>query len=302
MTTTERIIRAIKQPSYIGSMLLTLISRWIKDDEWYIKMRYRLYVGKKLRLDAPETFNEKLQWLKLYDRKPIYTTMVDKCEVKKYVAAIIGEEHIIPTIAVYDKVEDIDFDALPDQFVMKCTHDSGGLVICKDKSKLDKEAAVKKLGKRLKKKYYLRTREWSYRDVKPRIIVEKYMEDESGWQLKDYKIFCFNGEPRFIEVDYDRYVGHKLNVYDLDWKFVDFYMTSPNDKNVEIAKPESLNQMLDYARMLAKDIPFVRVDFYSIYSNIYFGEMTFFPGSGMIDFHPKKYDQILGEMLKLPLK
>lgn len=302
MTTTERIIRAIKQPSYIGSMLLTLFSRWIKDDEWYIKMRYRLYVGKKLRLDAPETFNEKLQWLKLYDRKPIYTTMVDKCEVKKYVADIIGEEHIIPTIAVYDRVEDIDFDALPERFVMKCTHDSGGLVICKDKSKLDKEAAVKKLGKRLKKKYYLRTREWSYRDVKPRIIVEKYMEDESGWQLKDYKIFCFNGEPRFIEVDYDRYVGHKLNVYDLDWKFVDFYMTSPNDKNVEIAKPESLNQMLDYARMLAKDIPFVRVDFYSIYSNIYFGEMTFFPGSGMIDFHPKKYDQILGEMLKLPLK
>jgi hypothetical protein len=302
MTTKERIIRAIKHPRYIGSMLLTLFTHWIKDDEWYIKMRYRLYVGKKLRLNSPKTFNEKLQWLKLYDRKPIYTTMVDKCEVKKHVANIIGEEHIIPTIAVYDKVEDIDFNALPDHFVMKCTHDSGGLVICKDKSKLEKKAAIRKLRRCLKRSYYWRTREWPYKDVKPRIIVEKYMEDESGWQLKDYKIFCFNGEPRFIEVDYDRYVGHKLNVYDLNWNFVDFYMTSPNDKNVKIAKPEKLNQMLEYSRMLAKDIPFVRVDFYSIYSNIYFGEMTFSPGSGTIDFHPKEYDLILGEMLKLPLK
>ena len=282
---------------YLWNRLATILP-----DELFLKVVFRYRVGYWPDLKNPKTFNEKLQWLKLHDRHPEYTKMVDKIEAKKYVASIIGDKYIIPTLGTWNTVDDIDWDSLPNQFVIKVTSDSGGIVVCKDKTKLDIEKAKAKLKHGWGKNYYDIRKEYPYKDVKPRIIAEQYMEDESGWQLKDYKIFCFNGEPRFIEVDYDRYVGHKLNVYDLDWKFVDFYMTSPNDKNVEIAKPESLSQMLDYARMLAKDIPFVRVDFYSIYTNIYFGELTFFPGSGMIDFHPRKYDKIVGEMLKLPLK
>jgi len=242
-----------------------------------------------------------LQWLKVNDRRPEYTKMVDKVEAKKYVADIIGNECIVPTLAVYNRVEDIDFDALPNQFVLKCSHDSGGIVICNDKTKLDRNDAIKKLRRGLKTNYFSLHREWPYKDVKPRILAEEYLEDESGWQLKDYKIFCFNGEPKFIEVDYDRYVGHKLNVYDLNWNFVDFYMTSPNDRNVAIPRPEQLDKMLEYARKLSKGITFLRVDFYSINSKIYFGELTFHPGSGWIDFHPKEYDYKLGEMLSLPI-
>jgi len=301
MTPKERIIRAIRQPSYIGSMLLTLFSRWIKDDEWYIKMRYRLYVGKKLRLDAPETFNEKLQWLKLYDRKNIYTTMVDKCEVKKYVADIIGEEHIIPTIAVYDKVEDIDFDALPEQFVMKCTHDCGGLVICKDKSKLDKKTAVGKLRKCLNSKYYLRTREWPYMNVKPRIIAEQYMEDESGYELKDYKFFCFNGVVKCLKVDYNRYIDHHANYYDRNMNLLPFgeVVCTPNFNHI-IEKPKNFEKMIEFAEKLSNGMSFLRVDFYNIKGKIYFGELTFFPASGMGKFTSEEWDYTLGSWIKLP--
>ena len=271
-------------------------------DELYLKLIWKHIMGYSLNLENPKTFNEKLQWLKIHDRRPEYTQMVDKYEAKKYVSSVIGEEYIIPTLGIFDSVDDIDFDALPDQFVLKCTHDSGGIVICKDKKNLDVKQAIKKLRNGLKQNFYYRYREWPYKNVKPRIIAEKYMEDESGWQLKDYKIFCFNGEPGFIEVDYDRYVGHKLNVYDLNWQFIDFYMTSPNDINVKIEKPKQLNLMLDKARQLSKGIPFVRVDFYSINDNIYFGELTFHPGSGLIDFHPREYDKIVGEKLALPIE
>ena len=280
--------------------LLLLMSRGYSD-KTFLKIMYSLRIGQKLNINNPQTFNEKIQWLKIHDRRPEYTKMVDKYEVKKYVANIIGEETIIPTIGVYDCVDDIDFTKLPSQFVLKCTHDSGGIVICKDITKINQKQVKRKLNKWLHRSYFYQNREWPYKNVTPRIIAEKYMEDESGWQLKDYKIFCFNGEPKFIEVDYDRYVGHKLNVYDLDWNFIDFYMTSPNDKDVKIKKPETLNEMLEFARKLSKGIIFVRVDFYSINSMIYFGEMTFHPGSGMIDFHPKEYDKILGEMLVLPI-
>ena len=302
MSTKEKIRTFFVNPRLFFTVLLNHLGPFITDDETFIRLKWKLRMDYPLNLDNPQTFNEKLQWLKLHDRKPIYTTMVDKYEAKKYVADIIGEEYIIPTLAVYDRVEDIDFDKLPNQFVLKCTHDSGGLVICRDKSQLDKTAAIKKLQKCLKRTYFWQNREWPYKNVKPRIIAEQYMEDESGWQLKDYKIFCFNGEPKFIEVDYDRYVGHKLNVYDLNWNFIDFYMTSPNDKDVKIARPEKLETMLEFARKLSREIPLIRVDFYSIKNKVYFGELTLSPGSGMIDFHPKKYDQILGEMLKLPIK
>ncbi len=270
-------------------------------DQKFLEKLFPLRTGYSLNVQAPKTFNEKMQWVKLNVRNPEHIRMVDKADAKIYVERNIGKEYIIPTLAVYNTVEEINFDELPDQFVLKCTHDSGGIVICTDKETLDRNAAIKKLRKALKKSYFYRNREWPYSQIVPRIIAEKYMVDESGWQLKDYKIFCFNGEPKFIEVDYDRYVGHKLNVYDLNWNFIDFYMTSPNDKNVEIKKPLQLEKMIEIARVLSKDTIFLRVDLYSINNKIYFGELTFTPGSGMIDFHPKEYDLKLGEMLTLPI-
>lgn len=274
----------------------------IISDKLFLKVYFRLRVGYWPDLRNPKSFNEKLQWLKLNDIHSEYTKMVDKIEAKKYVASIIGDKYIIPTLGTWNSVDEIDWDSLPNQFVIKVTSDSGGIVVCNDKMKLDIEEAKAKLLHGWGKNYYKFNKEYPYKDVKPRIIAEQYMEDESGWQLKDYKIFCFNGEPHFIEVDYDRYVAHKLNVYDLDWNFIDFYMTSPNDKNVKIEKPKKLDLMLQLAKKLSHNIPFLRVDFYSINSNIYFGELTFFPGSGMIDFHPKEYDKIVGEMLKLSNK
>ncbi len=268
-------------------------------DKIYLSLKYYSKFGKSLNFNHPQGFNAKLNWLKLNDFRPELVKMVDKVEVKDYVAGIIGEEYIIPTLAIYNSAEEIDFDALPNQFVLKCTHDSGGIVICNDKSKLNKEEVREKMRKGLLRKYFVYSREYPYKAVTPRIIAERYMADESGWQLKDYKIFCFHGEPQFIEVDYDRYVGHKLNVYDLNWNFVDFYMTSPNDKDVHIERPAKLEEMLDIARKLSKGLKFVRVDLYSISEKIYFGELTHYPGSGFIDFHPAEYDLKLGEMLNI---
>ena len=265
-----------------------------------MKWSYYLTFHKKLNLDNPQTYNEKMQWLKLNDRREEYTKMVDKYEAKEYVASIIGDEYIIPTLGVYDSFGDIDFDLLPDQFVLKCTHDSGGITICTDKKTFDYKKAKKLLTRNLKRNPFWYNREYPYKNIKPRIIAEKYMVDESGWQLKDYKVFCFNGEPQFVEVDYDRYVGHKLNVYDLNWNYIDFYMTSPNDASVEIPKPKCLNTMIELARILSRGLINVRVDFYSIGDKLYFGELTLTPGSGHIDFHPKEYDLILGEKLLLP--
>lgn len=292
------ITKFIRQPRrIINYVLYHTASMW--PDKLFLSLRYYSVYGRKLDFENPRGFNAKLNWLKLNDYRPEFVKMVDKAEAKGYVAGIIGEEYIIPTLAVYNSAEEIDFDALPDQFVLKCTHDSGGIVICNDKSKLNKEDAREKMRKGLLRKYFIYSREHPYKGVTPRIIAEKYMADESGWQLKDYKIFCFHGEPKFVEVDYDRYVGHKLNVYDLNWNFVDFYMTSPNDKNVHIERPAKLGEMLDIARKLSKSLKFVRVDLYSIGEKIYFGELTHYPGSGFIDFHPAEYDLKLGEMLNI---
>ena len=303
MNQTNFLYKTLKNPLWMcGAVLRHYLSPCIKDDKIYIKWDYFFCMHEWPDLENPKTFNEKLQWLKLHDRCHNYTTMVDKAEAKDYVAKVIGKEYIIPTLGLWDSFDEIDFDSLPDKFVLKCTHDSGGLVICKDKLLFDKKKTRKKIENCLNSNFYLKHREWPYKNVSRRIIAEKYMVDESGIELKDYKIFCFNGEPRFIEVDYDRFIDHKLNVYDLDWNFIDFYMTSRNDKNIRIPRPKQLNKMLDLARALVKNLVFARIDFYSINENLYFGEITLCPGSGLIDFHPKKYDKIIGEMLQLPKK
>ena len=271
---------------------------WMSDEK-YLKLLYKATLKKDLDLENPKTFNEKLQWLKIHDRNPEYTKMVDKYEAKKYVASLIDEEYIIPTIGVYEKFDDIDFDKLPNQFVMKCTHDSGGLVICKDKKTLDIKKARKKINKCLKRNFYYFGREWPYKNVKPRIIIEKYMTDESNEELKDYKVYNFNGEPRVIQVDYNRFVAHKRNLYDKDWKYIEAAIQYPSNSNIKIKKPQNLKKMLELSKKLSKDIPHVRCDFYSIEDKIYFGELTFYSESGFGKFKPENFEKEMGEWIEI---
>lgn len=273
---------------------------WIPD-MLYVKMIYRMRMGKRLNLRNPKTFNEKLQWLKLYDRKPEYTTMVDKYEVKKYVADKIGAEHIIPTLGVWDRFEEIDFDTLPDQFVLKCTHDSGGLVICRDKANLDREAAKDKINKSLKQNYYYHGREWPYKHVKPRIIAEQYMVDESGYELKDYKFFSFDGVTRAMFIASDRFTEGeetKFDFFDMDFNHLPFMNGHPNATH-ELMRPQSFDQMREFADKLSEGIPQVRVDFYDINGKIYFGELTFAHWSGLVPFEPEEWDCRFGEWIDL---
>ena len=276
---------------------------WI-NDKTYLQIAYRIAMGKKLPLDNPQTYNEKLQWLKLYDRKPEYTLMVDKFEAKKYAASIIGEQHIIPTLGVWDRFDDIDFDKLPNQFVLKCTHDSGGLIICKNKTKLNKEKARSVINGCLKNNYYWGQREWPYKDVKPRIIAEKFMVDESGYELKDYKWFCFDGEPKALFIATDRGVKGeetKFDFFDMDFNHLPFTNGHPN-ANKEIKRPAGFDKMRVLAEKLSKGIPHVRVDFYDINGHIYFGELTFSHWSGMTPFVPEEWDYTFGSWIKLPDK
>jgi hypothetical protein len=265
-------------------------------------MEYYLCMGKRLNLNPPITFNEKLQWLKLHDRNPKYTDMVDKYEVKKIIAEKLGEEYVIPTLGVWERFEDIDFEQLPNQFVLKCTHDSGGLVICKDKSQMDMNAVRKKLNKCLACNYYYRTREYPYKNVKPRIIAEKYMVDESGTELKDYKFFCFNGGVRCLFVVVERFNKNTkhpfFKFFDRDFKGLPFWRGyQPPPYNIE--KPTNYNKMVELAEFLSKEMPFVRIDFYNINGQIYFGEFTFTPGNGVEPFHPEEWDKIVGDWLEI---
>lgn len=297
-----KIEKALKDPYYACNLILNQVAKSI-DDERYIKWKYYLNFRKKLNLKNPQTYNEKLQWLKLYDRREEYTQMVDKYEAKKYVANLIGEEYIIPTLGVYDSFDEIDFDQLPNEFVLKCTHNSGGIIICRDKSVLDIPKAKKQMEKWLKKNPFWANREWPYKNVKPRIIAEKYMVDESGTELKDYKFFCFNGEVKCLFVATDRSSKGeetKFDFFDLDWNHLPFTNGHPNSTK-EIKKPIGFDEMVNLSRILSKDIPHVRVDLYNINGKIYFGELTFFHWSGLTPFVPNKWDEIFGDWLQLPV-
>jgi len=269
-------------------------------DEKYLKMKYRIMTGEPLNLENPQTFNEKLQWLKFHDHRCTYTTMVDKYEAKKFVAEKIGGEYIIPTLGVWDKFDEIDFDSLPEQFVLKTTHDSGGVVICKDRNKFDADAAMQKLEKSLKRNFYLQGREWPYKNVKPRLMAEEYMQNLGEESLNDYKIFCFDGEPKLIQVDYDRFTDHKRNFYDVDWRIIDAEFQYRSNKNHDIERPVALDEMLECAKRLSKGVPFLRTDFYCIDDKIYFGELTFYPESGFGKFSPESLGVEMGEWVKLP--
>ena len=253
-------------------------------------------------LNHPRTFNEKLQWLKLNDRHAEYTQMVDKIDAKKYVASIIGDKYIIPTLGVWNSVDEIEWDKLPNQFVIKVSSDSGGIVVCKDKQTLDIEKAKEKLTNGWGKNYYVHNKEYPYRDLTPRIIAEEYKEDESGYELRDYKIFCFNGEPKILFVASDRQnAGEdtKFDFFDLNWNHLPFTNGHPNSKE-HIAKPKNFEEMLEIAKKLSVGIPQVRIDLYNCNGQIYFGEITFFHWSGMTAFDPVEWDFKLGKMIKLP--
>lgn len=273
----------------------------IVPDRIFIMLKYRKAFGRWPNLKNPQTFNEKLNWLKLHDRNPLYTRMVDKCEAKRYVADLIGEEYIIPTLGVWNRAEDIDFDALPDKFVLKATHDSGRVIICKDKSKLDRAKAVREMKESLKRDFYAVTREWPYKNVKPRIIAEQLLESSDDAGLADYKVHNFNGVPKVILVCRDRFAetGLTEDFYDTEWTHLD--VKRPGHPNAPIIEscPESLGKMLELSKRLSADYPFMRTDFYTIGDKVYFGEITLYPASGTVPFEPSRYDDLFGSSLNI---
>ena len=292
-----------KKPSSLIAMLGEHgLLNWMPD-KIYLSILSRGSLGCKINLEHPKTFNEKLQWLKLHDRNPLYTQLVDKYEVREFVSEKIGDEHLIPLLGgPWDSVDEIDFDALPEQFVLKTTHDCGGIVICTDKGSFDREAAKAKLAKHLKRKYYCGNREWPYKNVKPRIIAEQYMSDGFGKGMRDYKIFCFNGKARLLFIASDRNEEScetKFDFYDMDFRHLPFTNGHPNASEPQ-QRPAQLQQMQALAEKLSAGIPHVRVDLYLVHGKIYFGEMTFFHWSGMVPFDPPEWDEIIGSWLELP--
>lgn len=271
-------------------------------DEKFLKKAYKIYMNKELDLHNPVEYTEKLQWLKLYNRCDEYTRMVDKYNVKEYVKEKIGETFLIPTIALYDSVDDIDFAQLPDRFVMKCTHDSGSVIVCKDKKKLDIEETKKKLKRMLERDYYLIWREWPYKNVKPRIIVEQYMMDEEDGELRDYKFFTFGGVPKVLYIAQGRSGANETvaDFFDMDFNHLPFVIDHKNATDLP-HPPHNFELMKKLAEKLSEGTPQLRVDFYEINGEVYFGEMTFFHCSGFADFTPKEWNFMFGEWLTLPI-
>lgn len=295
-------------------------------DRTYLKLIFRVRMGQKLNLDNPKTYNQKLQWLKLYNRKPEYTRLVDKASFKDYISHTLGKEYIIPSIGVWDKFEDIDFQALPEQFVLKCTHDSGGLIVCRDKRALDISKARRKINKHLKRNYFYGGREWPYKNIKPRILVEQFMSTEkididldgmksidinnlqNKYGLLDYKFMCFDGEVKALFLDIGVVTGSEghahdyyRSVYDRNWEIMDLKETREHFP-ISINKPDFFDKMVEIAEKLSVGHPHIRVDLYYINEQIYVGELTFYHGSGLENFFiPNDWDYKFGEWIKLPM-
>lgn len=296
-----KITNNLKNPRGLAIKVLQWISPLIKSNKTYLKMRFRLFMGVWPNLDNPSTFNEKLNWMKLYYHLPIFTKLVDKYEVKPIVSKLIGEEHVIHTLGVWDRVDEIDFDSLPDKFVLKCTHDSGGLIVCKDKLKLDVQAAKQKLHRALKTNYYNISREWGYKYVKPRIIAEEYMEDCVTHSLDDYKFFCFNGKAKVMFVGTDRSTDVKFDFFDQYGKHLDILNGHPQAKVAPILPP-TFSKMVELAELLSTGYPYMRVDLYDVDGRIYFGEYTLYHFGGTMPFSPAIWDEKMGDWIELPPK
>ncbi len=289
----------------IGLLLLPNFQRFLSDRA-YVKLYYRFSMRKRLNLKNPQTFNEKLNWLKLYDHNPLYTTLVDKYAVKSWVAERIGEQYIIPTLGVWDSFDEIDFDKLPNQFVLKTTHGGGnvGVVVCSKIESFDRDAARRKLERSMKISGYEKHREWPYKNVKRRIVAEELLVDPNNISLIDYKVHVFNGTPKFILVCKGRENKTTMtdDFFDINWELMKCNRPGHKNSPTPIPKPEKLLEMLELAKKLADNIPFVRVDFYIVNNQIFFGEMTFFPAGGVKPFIPESWDSVFGSWLQLPSK
>lgn len=290
-------IKRIKKVLGKNTIALFYRSLWFLSDKAYLKLIYRLRMGKKLNLDNPQTFTEKLQWLKLYDHNPQYSRMADKLKMRDYVQSKIGEGHTTKIIGVFDKWEEIDFDKLPNSFVIKTTHDSGSYVICKDKTLLNKKEAKKKIKRSLKRNYYKTTREWQYKDIKPQILIEEYLNDGQN-NLTDYKFFCFNGKCEFLYIMQEVAEGPTQVILDTNFNRLPFCM---DDEPSEImpTKPECLDEMISYAETLSQGTAFLRVDMYLVNNKVYIGELTFYHYGGFIPFNPPEWDLKLGKKISL---
>lgn len=302
MKVMHKLNKAFQSPRLVVRVLLdTKLSRMLTD-KGHVKLAYWAGTGKKLRLKNPVTFNEKLQWLKLNDRRELYRICADKLRVRDYVAEKLGEEYLIPLLGSWEQADRIDFEKLPQQFVLKCNHNSGlGMCICKDKSKLDQDAVRKELQAGLQQNYYYHLREWSYKDIPRRIVAEAFLSDGSG-SLADYKIHVFNGKARFILVCADRFDASGLteDFYTPQWEHMDIRRPGiPNAKKLQ-EKPQLLEQLVACAEKLGEELPFVRADFYVCGGKIYFGEMTFYPAGGVTPFEPESWDETFGSWLQLP--
>lgn len=280
--------------------LFRKLSRLIPD-RIYLQIVYFKHFRRFINFNNPKTFNEKIQWLKLNYRNEEYTKLVDKYRVKQYITKLIGEEYVIPTLGVWNNVDDIDFKSLPEKFVLKCNNDSGGIVICKNKKDFDEAKAKSFLKERLKNNGYWYGREWPYKNVKPCIIAEKYMEDSISKDIKDYKFFCFNGSMEFFDIDIDRFIEHRANYYDRNGNFLPFGKTyCPPDYTKKIEMPKNLDKMIELAETISHNTVLSRIDFYEIDGQVYFGEITFYPGFGFSPFTDEKWDYKLGDMIDLP--
>lgn len=306
-----KIKRVLKKPQLIVTLFNEKGMLKILSDRMQIKLIWWSQFGKKINLNNPKTFCEKLQWLKLYDHNPLYSSLVDKYAVRQYVANKIGTQYLIPLLGVWESPDEIDFSSLPNEFVLKCNHNSGlGMCICSDKSKLDIEKVKNNLTVGLNKNHYYLCREWAYKNVKPKIVAEKFMSDDQLIKknikgLIDYKFYCFNGKPRFLYVGYANIINNEkhdlMTFYMLDWEKAPFYRLDHEELFIEIEKPELLNEMIDVAKKLSEDIPFVRVDLYYINKKIYFSELTLCPGGGYGTFSPEAWEEKIGEWLELPM-
>lgn len=304
MSKTVNIIKKIvKNPyesfSYMNAMGLTENV----SDKKFTELMFRAKMGYPLNLDNPVTFSEKIQWLKLYNRRPEYTVYADKFSVREYIKDKIGEEYLIPLIGVWDSPDEIDFNALPEQFVLKCNHNSGtGMYICRDKSRIDRESIVNNLKKGLLENYYMKFREWPYKDIPRKVICEKFIVDSKTKELRDYKFFCFNGEPMIMDVISERKVGiedERIDFYDMNGTHLDMKYIEFRNADVQPELPENFELMKQLARKLAEGNPFVRIDLYESDSKVYFGEITFYPSSGLKPFYPEEWDERLGSWIKL---
>ena len=269
---------------------------WVNDEK-YIKILYRCRTGKKLSLKNPRTFNEKLQWLKLYDRNERYTKLVDKISAKTVVGDIIGHEHIVPLLGEWKSADDIPFDALPRQFVLKCNHDQGSVILVHDKNTLNKEQVIMFLNHKLKKSPYPGSREYAYKDIKPRVFAEQYL----GGSIIDYKFYCFNGVPKFLYCGQGLTADHSLKIdfFDMNWELMPFYRTDYERLGI-IPKPAHLEEMINIATVLSNGVPFVRIDLFEVDDRVFFSEFTLCPAAGFMPFVPEEYDLIVGDWLSLP--